>query len=371
MAAKKTGNRDKVEGVLVAKAKREVVDKFLAQLGVAVAPDASLEVRVQALARHLKKATPDKHLADCDNCKGDSDVRLDVCPYCGEGDDQAAAKAAEQPAAKAPAPQKGKKKTTTRAAAAAAKAPAALAKAPATEVVAAGKGTEGDLDKHVARVQALRATGAVCAWELGTEVARIYDGRLHMLRKTKDGHTRYKNWSQFCQVELQMTPQQSYKLMDVAKLFTRADVQQVGTTKLAVMVQLPEKERKRLLEKARKGMPRSEVAREVRELAASRPVRDTGRSGRAAAATEKARAERRKRGREKELTVSVQLGRVTVPLYQRPKKKGADPKRATSLAQDPHGQEAAFNGVVVSYRLVKQAKGLALVVERRREGADK
>jgi hypothetical protein len=60
---------------------------------------------------------------------------------------------------------------------------------------------------------------------------------------------------------------------------------------------------------------------------------------------------------------------VTIPLYQRPatRKKDDEPKRAKTLAQDPWGTEDLLNGVVTHYRIVKQAKGLALVVERRRE----
>jgi len=369
--AKANDKKKRVEGVDVTKADATVVGRFVVKFKIKPPANATLEQEVRALAKYLKTKTPAAQIADCDVCGGDSDVRLECCPYCGIGDEEAAkaAKAPAKAAEKAPAKAAEKPTPPTRqqAAAKAKGAPSLALVPPPKDGPAKGK-TEADLDKGVKRVAALKAAGAVCIWELGGEVARLYDERLYMLRKTKSGHGRYKNWNQFVQVELGMSTSYSYKLMDVSKLFRKEDLQ-VGVSKLSLMIQVPEKERKQLLEKARDGMSASDVAKEVKEMTAGKGPRATGRDGfkgGAAGAAKGVTTAAAKRANE--VTVATQLGRVTIPLYQRASsKKDAEPKRAKTLAQDPHGKEELISGMVVHYRLVKQAKGLALVVERRRE----
>lgn len=375
---------EKVEGVRIEKVDEKTVDRFIAEYELKVKPKATLIEKVRTLARHLKIKTPEDQLADCDVCGGDSDVRLSRCPYCGVGDDEEV-----KPSAKKEEPVTKKKPAASRKEAAAKKKsvkspqgrkkkppkkstktpPKAVSK-PKVEGPPVGK-TEQDLDTSVTKVHSLRAAGAVCIWELGAEIGRIFDNRLHMLRKTKDGHSRYKNWGQFVQLELSMSPSQSYKLMDVAKLFSKKDVQDVGNHKLGFMIQLPEKERKELLEKARAGMSSREVHGEVKRLRAGKEPRKTGRNtygSKGAQAGTKARTKP-----ANEITVATQLGRTTILLYARPKskKEREDPRRATSISHDPFGKEVLTSSVVVYYRLVKQAKGLALVVERRREESSK
>lgn len=373
---------EKVEGVVLAKVDEKTIDRFVVEFGLKLKAKATLAEKVRTLARHLKIKTPDSQLADCDVCGGDSDVRLSRCPYCGVGDDEEVkpstkkeepvtkkkpAASRKEAAAKKKIPVKSpegrKKKKTPK------KSPKAIEK-PKVEGPPVGK-TEKDLDTSVTKVHSLRAAGAVCIWELGAEIGRIFDNRLHMLRKTKDGHSRYKNWGQFVQLELSMSPSQSYKLMDVAKLFSKQDVQDVGNHKLGFMIQLPEKERKELLEKARSGMTSREVHGEVKRLRAGKEPRKTGRSSQTEAATKVGPKKRAKPANE--ITVATQLGRVTIPLYARPKskKEREDPRRATTISHDPFGKEVLTSSVVVYYRLVKQAKGLALVVERRREESSK
>jgi len=362
--AKASDKKKRVEGVDVAKADATVVGRFVTKFKIKPPENATLEQEVRALAKYLKAKTPAAHLADCDVCGGDSDVRLECCPYCGTGDEEAKA-AAEAPAKDPPA--KAAPPTRQQAAAKKGKPNLALVQ-PAKDGPAKGK-SEKDLDAGVARVTALKAAGAVCIWELGGEVARLYDDRLYMLRKTKSGHGRYKNWNQFVQVELGMSAGYSYKLMDVSKLFRKEDLQ-VGMKKLSLMIQVPEKERKLLLEKARNGMSTSDVAKDVKEMTAGKGQRDTGRGGFKGGAAGSAKGvTTAAKKRANEVTVATQLGRVTIPLYQRIpiRKKDQELKRAKTLAQDPFGTEDLLNGVVVHYRLVKQAKGLALVVERRRE----
>jgi hypothetical protein len=377
MAGKnKKTDADKVEGVLLAEAREEVVDRFIAKFGIQAGGE--LRHKVEALARHLKENTPKSRLADCDRCKGDSDIDLECCPYCGDGDEEqtpqqvnaigdALVALAKEEGAKPPGkPAKPPKPDSSKNAAALAKAASkALSKSDKVK-------TEADLDAAVKRVNVIRRAGAMCAWELGVEIGRIFDERLYILRTTKDGHVRYKNWSQFCQVELGMSRDQSYKLIDVARLFKREDVERLGTEKLSLMVQVPEGERQRLLEAARAGMSKRGVKDEIRLLGsgskpAGSPRDPTGARSRAGAAGKAASQQAARPRDDKSITVVTQLGRTTIKLFARPKAKGADPKRATSLAQDPFGEERPVNGIRISYRIVKTPQGLALIVDRKRE----
>lgn len=365
----KTKDENRVEGVDMDRVDQKVVERFLSEFKIKLKAGATLEEKVSALAVYQKK-TPEKHLADCDCCGGDSDVRLSCCPYCGEGDGEDAVSSEVVEASPAPTRQQA---AASKKNGGGKKSDKAVVQVPPKEGPPESGKTEKDLDDGVQRVMGLKAAGAVCVWELGQEVARIYDQRLYMLRKTKTGHGKYKNWGQFCQVELGMTSSYSYKLMDVSKLFRKEDFQKVGVTKLAIMIQLPEAERRELLEKAREGLSRSEIAKRVRDSTEGRPPRVTGRGdrarnkdlGKASAAGSKGL---REKGAKKanELTVVAQLGRATIPLYQRARKKGEEPRRAKTLAQDPSGTEQLVNGMVIHYRVVKQSKGLAIVVERRR-----
>jgi hypothetical protein len=365
MAGKnKKTDADKVEGVLLAEAREEVVDRFIAKFEIQAGGE--LRHKVEALARHLKENTPKSRLADCDRCKGDSDIDLECCPYCGDGDEEQGAKPPAEPAK----PPKPPKPDSSKNAAALVK---AASKSPAKAASKSDKvKTEADLDAAVKRVNVIRRAGAMCAWELGVEIGRIFDERLYILRTTKDGHVRYKNWSQFCQVELGMSRDQSYKLIDVARLFKREDVERLGTEKLSLMVQVPEGERQRLLEAARAGMSKRGVKDEIRLLGsgskpAGSPRDPTGARSRAGAAGKAASQQAARPRDDKSITVVTQLGRTTIKLFARPKAKGADPKRATSLAQDPFGEERPVNGIRISYRIVKTPQGLALIVDRKRE----
>jgi len=368
---------------LLAEVREEVVDRFIVKFGIQTGGE--LRHKVESLARHLKEATPKGRLADCDRCKGDSDIELECCPYCGDGDEEqtpqqvnaigdALVTLAKEEGAKPPdepaKPQKPPKPDSSKNAAALAK---AASKSPTKAASKSDKvKTEADLDAAVKRVNVIRKAGAMCAWELGVEIGRIFDERLFILRTTKDGHVRYKNWSQFCQVELGMSRDQSYKLIDVARLFTREDVERLGTEKLGLLVQVPEGERQRLLEAARAGLSSRGVKTEISLLGsgskpAGSPRDPTGARSRAGAAGKAASQQAARTRDDKSITVVTQLGRTTIKLFARPKAKGADPKRATSLAQDPFGEERPVNGIRISYRIVKTPQGLALIIDRKRE----
>lgn len=368
-----------VAGVKISKVSEAALDAYLKSVGLP--SDGPIEARLQRLVAYTEKKVPEQMLADCDVCGGASDARLDQCPFCGtagipDGAEFAdagpepvtAVKAAPKPAAKAakaaPAPKPAPKPAKT-AAAKKSEPAAAIVRAEDRSSVAAAPG----LDKAVERVNDLKRQAVVSYWELGRAIYDIYEGRLYTQRTDDKGAPKYKSWTQFCHAELGMAPQHSYKLMDVAVSFTKDDVEHVGVAKLGIMLRLPPEERDKMLAQVKNGMPLSKVAQEVRKLAGGAPARDTGRKGftgkRGSGRKAGSAGDVPKVGPDEVLAV-VGLGRTKIPLFARPMKKGDQPARAMSLDHDPHGVEDATNDVQVLYRVVKEAKGLVLIVERRR-----
>lgn len=89
---KKSETPDVVEGVTLAKLNTEVFERAYgralalpAKPGI-VLPAATLPVvdRVRSLVLWYRATTPMGELAGCDECGGDSDINLDMCPFCGD-----------------------------------------------------------------------------------------------------------------------------------------------------------------------------------------------------------------------------------------------------------------------------------------------
>jgi hypothetical protein len=75
-------------------------------------------------------------------------------------------------------------------------------------------------------------------WESGVEVARIHDGDLWKTRLLgKD--PQYKTFKAFCGAELGISHTHAYNLIEIAKKFTREQVEQIGISKLSIILQLP------------------------------------------------------------------------------------------------------------------------------------
>jgi len=85
MANSKKNTEGKVSGVIIANVNPTIVDRYLAHYKVNTPKDASLEDKVRLLAQASRTKTRRDTLSDCDKCKGDSDITLPECPYCGEG----------------------------------------------------------------------------------------------------------------------------------------------------------------------------------------------------------------------------------------------------------------------------------------------
>ncbi len=242
--------------------------------------------------------------------------------------------------------------------------------------------TVEDLDRAVERVAKLRSEMAVNAWELGHEIAQMHQRKLYLQRRDEDGKPKYKSWTQFVSAELGMTVQHSLLLADVAKAFTRSEVEKYGVSKLSIMIRVSDDKRAELLEAADAGATRNEI----QEAAKGHTIeRDTGRGGFAGGAEAGAprgkggtKIPDEKKGRKaskKDTKQAAALGakgrpagsvtavlaqpRMRIPLYVR----GSEEKRAKKIGDDPVGEVELVNGQKLKIKPALSPSGLVAVIE--------
>jgi hypothetical protein len=376
----------------LAKVKEQIVDKYVAHYGLK--PRGGLNAKVNALEKHtLEHVDPANHSAPCTNCGGTSDFNLPECPYCGDVDTEgdvptsiptnavAVAEAPEPAAAasiaaagvevvgdSAPKPKKQKlTKVENPKKPNGANGHASMTQTTTTELVAAT-----ELDAAVVRVHDALKHGANSYYELGLALVDIFDRQLWKQRIV-GGKQKHSSWALFCREELHMSHVNTFGIMDVAKAFSKEDFEEIGHTKLKLLLPLPKDRQQALAEEARKGrLPRARL-KEI--VAAEKPAQSasTGRKTRSAAATSAAAEKRAARKLPKpdgELTAVSQLGRTTLKMYARPnpKKAEAKPSRAVSITQDPWCEHVLVNGVVERFTVIKGTDGIKLIIERKRGG---
>lgn len=284
---------------------------------------------VPRLVSHYRAVTPKDRLAGCNTCDGVGDVAEEVCPYCGDGAEDDGVSLAEVPHSEPP---------------------------PQVQVQPASVGA---LDHAVARIHALKGQSAASLWELGAEIKGLFDSKLWKLRVDEAGAPRWRSWSQFCDGELSLSQTYAYKLMDVAAVYSRDEVREIGVRKLHITLQVPKEHRVRLLDEAAKGKSVAELEREAKEIGkVKKPPRDPKAGGGGA-------RKQQKGGRKAEkVTVAALIGRVEIPLM-----KGTTDKPARSLADIPRGVERLLNGVTQVFVVTKDPEtgNWSLIVERTRE----
>lgn len=304
------GKPQKVNGVLLADVDEQVLERNL--IAHALATDGTVAERVKRMARWFKVNTPAEEMSTC-SCGGESDIRLEQCPFCGDGEVEDEESPEE-----------------------------AVAEAPPTELA---KYTEADLDKNVQVIGELKQQAAQAIWELGQSIRENYETELWKLRRTDGGELAYKNWKQFCATELNMSHTHAYSLMDIAAAFTQADIDELGTSKLGLVLKVPEPYRGKLLEQAKGGASKADLADEVKKL--------------------KGKGDPPPKLPPK-MSMVVGEGRVDLPLM----KMNSD-RPAKRLADKPWAEEELSNDVTVRYLVTTDPKGdLLLVVERHRTRAD-
>lgn len=318
-----------VEGVVLAKIDRKAFAASYTEAantptkkGVKPLPDpakASFTEQVAALVLWYRQVTPKAELGDCSTCGGDSDMRLDACPFCGDSEVTSAASAAP-PSDDEPSEAEVK---------------ATLA-----------KHTVGELDANVRCVHTLKAKAARGIWELGDAIRFNYERHLWKLRLNKKGAPVFKTFRQFVQAEYAMTHVHAHRLMRVAAAFTREEMEGVGVTKLNLLLQVPPDKRDPLVQAAKQGASRAQLSAAVQKMKDDDKIK-------------------RPRGA---LTCAMAPGLTTIPLMKRPPTdKPKIRKPAKTLTDDPFAVEALANEVMVRYQITRNQKGeLMLAIERRR-----
>lgn len=276
---------DPKTGIDLSRVKADVVDHYLGELGLEV--KGPIGDRLARLAGHLGEKVEKKKKVKCD-CGGVSDARLTRCPYCGdeEADEQAlaAGKAGEQDALEElRVPKAGK---------AAKKAPPAAPPAPPPsqpvieahgEVVEEGDApdsgpapnaaalavlgdasgidipataTEADLDAAVVRVRGLYSSAVGNVYDLGTELRRLFAGKLYLQRRDTGGKPVHESWTSFVGTELAgvCTVQYSYTLMAVVRQYTREKVLEHGPKKLNLLLRVADPDLRAELEEELPGL---------------------------------------------------------------------------------------------------------------------
>lgn len=374
-----------LRGVTLSRVDRKSLTKAVKSLKLDT--DTSVDSMVASLADYLirlHKADPAK-LLGCDFCGGASDLSFDKCPYCGKTDAEAT-QARDEVVALAPPPPKeqpvvnakpGKKPRST-----AAKPPAAkpgLAKTTPVvhqaELVSSSPnamGTLADLDSKVAAINQIQVDIVDNHWRLGQMLGETWT--LFKLRTDDAGKPRYKNWGQFVSAELGFTPNYAYDLIGVSRAFTEADIRAVGVTKLRVIARIPEEaKRQNLLERAKnelvdgKPLGRRAIEEEARGAGGRRSLEQTNKNLGSEEAAKKRAATAAERAANKGVSVVVQPGRITVPLYNAKLSQGKEPVRAFTLEDEPQAIEDMLNGIKVRYAISKEPDGLVLTIERTRE----
>lgn len=352
-----------VEGLTAVAIKRLPLDNVIAGL-----------VRWYADVKHCPR---DKQV-ECQACQGISDADLEACPYCGDGEEAGPGSEPAQADVAVLEDVKGKAKKAAKAAVAELPVPVS---AHAELVEHAGlvgekePATEGLLDRVVKRVSEMYANLAVHYWTLGKQMTVVFDRELWKMRKSSDGKPVYTTFPQWCEKELGKKAGAFYPLMDVAREYTEAQARKLGMTKLGQIITAPDGAKAKILALAEKGASTRQIAAKVKEERAKAKLarRDTGRGkggvgkgGKLSAAEKAAGVTKTQVDPTGRVTVAMVEGRSVLELFAKPAKKGAEPKRAKTLADEPYAREELTNGVVRLYSVVKRASGLVLVLETER-----
>lgn len=366
-----------ITGVDMSKLDRAHLEKVLDDLKVKYEKDAT-DVQLTMYARsYFDEKTKKEDLVECDKCHGISSLDLDSCPYCGadEHDDDSSSGQTETKKADAPKSEpetKTTKKEATMGATAKkddkGKKSTALAAVPNTKPVS---GKEAELNKRVENVIRMKGDAAASMWVLGGEIRALYEENLWKHRNDAKGSPRYKSWESFVNIELGMTPQNAYKLLDIHKHFTEEKVRAFGTSKLGLVLEAPKEDQAKVMRDVEKGATKAKVTETVRKLKKDKGHTRPSRDGTKRDTTAATQARKEKKPKAKEITIAKILGRQVVKLYHKPTTKTFDLKTlkpAKRIADHPWGTYELANDVTMEFYVQETSGGLLqLVVTTKRD----
>lgn len=379
-------------------------ENYAAILGV-MAPGAIEEV-ISGLTGHFaKQKEKGTELVTCDNCGGESTLDLEVCPFCGVGEDPpGAVSSASVPSSiepsdgttidasaieasgvaldPEPAQAKGKRKKVAteektpeeiREAKMVRSAPPTPKPSAPVLTIAGGRraiASEKDLDDSLARFRAAAATGAVAHYVLGSELARMRD---HLWQqRMEDGKPKYKTWHQFVAAETGVSIGFANKMMRLVENFTQEHLQQLGVKALMIILGAPKEDHAALLSKAEDGATTRELEDEVRQIREQKNIAvvDAGKPSPTAAAAAASAASAKAKRKEKEaaaITIGMKTEQATVKALARTKR--GEPERVAKTIEDqPYAVIECMNDVKLYIALKQRPTGeLEFKVTAKRE----
>lgn len=357
--------------LMVETMKEKLVDKALKEADFAPADSVKLDRKAEMLDTHYRKTVAKEKLIACHKCGGHSSDELEACPFCGNKEEAPEAAAEKAAGEKVIAPA------------------VALTLVPGTKMAKTGVKTvvaqngvefsEKALDEANQRITKLKQEGAANYWQLGMEIASVFDSQLWKARvESGKAVPAYKSFNQYVVKELRISQPTAYNMMKVAKAFTEDQVGRLGSTKLSFVLSIPDslqEERDELIQEIEEGASAKEVKAKTRKVRQKHGVDRVERATQPGKTGKMPTSPGRPKGVAKDgkLTVAMVKGVNTLPLYVRPSVKlepGQLPeKRAKKLGDRPFAIEQLENGVVRYYSVVNASGGLKLRIETMRPKA--
>jgi hypothetical protein len=159
----------------------------------------SLSDRVGRLILHIDKLNENEDLLTCNNCGADCPSSICWCPFCGDEDE------------------------------------------PPVELVKAVT-----LDESVELIQKAAQSATISTWDLGEALRQNLDDELWKQRLGRGKKPKYKTVNEFWNAELGYSHTHCYKLIKIARGFTREDAAGLSGRKLRLILQAPKAERSKL-----------------------------------------------------------------------------------------------------------------------------
>jgi hypothetical protein len=330
-----------------------------------------VEELIPAVVGHITAKMKDVPMLQCDRCGAVTPESLDFCPFCGEmnepdeGEPSSVIGGNSEPdspsvmaAAKTTETALAKREPSVMTTNAAKRAPKALAPA-----------TEDALEEAVGRIQALKREWEDNAWHIGQQLRVVSEETkdrpaLWRLRKQPDGVTPlYDTFKAFLRAEVGISYRMAQTCMYVAKEYSSEQLQTLSTSKIEIILNAPEGERKKLLAEATT-QPVRQLREKVRDLNIAAGKHENRRKAR----QERAKEEHAKKD-EKEgvVTFTFPGKKKTVGLFRVRKDATGKLSPATS-ATDAWGWIEGTNGVQLVFKIVKTEEGrLKIAFEAKRE----
>lgn len=364
------------------------VDSGLVACDIHVPPESDLAAKARVLYEHFL-TQPLSALADCTECKASSLKSLSVCPFCGLGEDGSEAvepapdatpeseepEAAERgdasieidpdnlPATEPEEPKplvdaKAVRKKAVKEAKAVKPAKALPAQDAAAKAITKPKAAEAQvvgsdgkpmtveqLHQDIAEIKKIRVAYGAATWMIATRISSLFETDRWKLLREKGNKPKYKRFDQFVKEELGMSREYAATFPKIISNFTEAEFNDIGISKLRLLMSVKDKEKqKKLLKDLKGGASRRNIEREIGRKETSGKV-----------------------------TVASLEGRHTVRMRQKPAKKTDDlseSKPAKRLADAPYGYLDLANDMRLWFEIVVDGKGEIVVKTEFRRLAD-